>query len=111
MWNQFGGFPGSTGTVTINFIPQHVPQCGSCGNPATVRANDGHLFCAAHWDVERRRMENDMCMNGMAWLFRVVKPESRKKLYRALASVVHPDAGGSHELMTALNAVAEAHGA
>jgi hypothetical protein len=40
-------------------------------------------------------------------LFRLVPPEMRADLFRRLTTVLHPDTGGTHELMKGLNRVWE----
>jgi len=103
----YGGMPGQQ-TIFINF----VQACSVCGQPATKQTRpDNRLWCEAHFAEVKRAIDERNAKAGMATIleaiFAATRPDMRKKLYRALAAVWHPDAGGDAALMTALNAINE----
>jgi hypothetical protein len=87
------------------------PACGKCGQPATRQTHpDGRLWCEPCFEPIKREIDarkNGGIQASVAAIFEATKPEHRKKLYRALAAVWHPDAGGDAALMVALNAVSD----
>ena len=83
------------------------PRC-ACGAVAAIRGQDGRLFCALCFEAAQREAA---IAQATAWLtaaFRAAgDAERRKRLYRALATIFHPDVGGDVRIMQALNAFQE----
>jgi hypothetical protein len=99
---------GAIYTIILDNQPKVQPQCGKCTTAtATIRTKNGALWCRACHDEALRQAE---IAHAPAWLeaaFRATRADRRKRLYRALSTVFHPDAGGDPMLMVALNAVHE----
>lgn len=110
MYNQTCGGFGQT--IFIQFgIPQQVPHCIVCGQVAVMRTHpDNRFWCGVHFAEIKREIDaraNGAIQASIEAIFAATNPDLRKRLYRALAAVWHPDAGGDAALMVALNAVSE----
>ena len=91
--------------------PPAPPVCCRCGKPAPFRrTQDGAMFCGPCRDEEIRTESERNVKAAITVLFQAVKVEQRSRLYRGMASVLHPDVGGSEDLMksTARQAAANA---
>lgn len=91
----------------MSFAPPPPPACHGCSVAAAVRTPDGLLWCHGCLEQENRR---NAIANAQEWLvamFCAVQADQRRALYRSLAAVFHPDAGGDPALMVALNAARE----
>jgi hypothetical protein len=87
--------------------PPPTPKCGVCGAESVAVDSARRYYCAVHLEQEKARRR---AVASAAWIeqaFRLTKPELRKKLYRALSTVFHPDVGGEEDSMKVLNAVYE----
>src|ERR1700685_4342644 len=103
-WTNTGGATGSV--IFITNVPS--PQCNVCGAHPTMRSHpDNKLWCAVHFEIENRRVAILQASKWLEAAFVATSKDRRKKLFRALSSVFHPDAGGDQALMIALNAVHE----
>lgn len=87
-------------TLFVNFGPPPQPRCHKCNAVAKRHTPDGRQWC-------ERCVARESAPELFALLFAAVAPEQRSRLYRALATVFHPDAGGDEHLMQTLNAVKE----
>jgi hypothetical protein len=106
MWNAANGngFTDSFGnffTVVYGWEAQPMPRCGEC-NETTLDniTNEGKPICKRCAFI----------LGAPKWLdamFIAIGRQRAKTLYRALAPVFHPDAGGDERLMKALNAAKE----
>lgn len=106
MWFSFSGRSNSTVTITGALIAA-APRCADCGCAPQIRANDGTLLCHSCLEVRNRLIAITQAPKWLPMLFASCTSGRRSKLYRSLASLWHPDAGGDAQLMTALNAVKE----
>lgn len=99
----------AAGQVVFGFtIQQYAPPRCACGAVAAIRGQDGRLFCALCFEAAQREAPIEQATAWLAMAFRAAGgPERRKRLYRALAAIFHPDVGGDVRLMQALNAFQE----
>ena len=95
--------------ILVNAFRMAQPTC-QCGAPPTKQTPQGALLCAKCAEEYERRAAIAQAPNWLTLAFRACAPDQRQKLYRQLATVFHPDSGGSEELMKALNAVKERFG-
>jgi hypothetical protein len=87
------------------------PTCCRCSSPPVAQTHpDSRLWCGVHF-VEIKREIDALAKSGIQAsveaIFAATRQDRRKRLYRALAAVWHPDAGGDAALMVALNAASE----
>ncbi|HEX3456630.1 MAG TPA: hypothetical protein VHR97_01630 [Candidatus Baltobacteraceae bacterium] len=83
------------------YIPQAIPACAQCKTQTLDNIeNEGKPICKRCAFI----------LGAPRWLeamFVAVGRDRAKVLYRALATVFHPDSGGDERLMKALNAAKE----
>jgi hypothetical protein len=106
-WGNTGGIGQN---VTITFMQQQVPAtapvCNACNAIATKRAHaDGRFWCDSCFDEHNRRVIISQAEQRITASFMAVPVGSRARLFKALASVFHPDTGADAALMIALNRV------
>ena len=76
--------------VRFEFIRELLPLCRKYYDEVECRVNVREVLASAN-------------VNVFSQLFARITPQYADKIYKALARVVHPDAGGQEELMTQLN--------
>lgn len=74
--------------------------------PAALRSTARRVL-EAHCDLIEDRCEPET--GWLSELFLAVPPRYFDAVYRALSMALHPDHGGNHRLMTALNRLHERH--
>jgi len=97
---------GSYATFHVSFAPPPIFECGVCHarTPTCFQHPQTNVqHCQPCWNKA-------ILYNAMENLLRTVPLPLRRKVYRALASIFHPDAGGDEELMKTLNAINDAVG-
>lgn len=100
---MYYGFRSSSGGVTVTVMGVQIdaqPRC-SCGELARFADREGRYQCGRCAAIAKAEMWLEAsflaCRNA----------GERSRLYRALSTIYHPDAGGDERLMKALNAVKE----
>jgi hypothetical protein len=100
-WTNSGGINFTVIFANGGHAPAVVPVCAQCKSQTLDNiTDDGKPICKRCAFV----------LGAPRWLeavFVAVGRDRAKLLYRALASVFHPDAGGDERLMRALNAAKE----
>jgi len=83
------------------YVPQAIPVCAQCRTQTLDNIeNEGKPICKRCAFI----------LGAPRWLeaaFTAVGRDRARLLYRALASVFHPDSGGDERLMKALNSAKE----
>lgn len=101
-WTGWGA-TNTGGTIYITYAQQQqraVPACNVCGKAADRQTMpDKRLWCNRCLLARSREY--------FETLFGAVAPDQRARLYRALASVFHPDVGGDERIMRLLNDLKE----
>ena len=82
-----------------------VAQAGRRGHPVIGAQQLGGYEPPAH----RPAVTAASPIEVFEHLLRIVGPDHEDKIHKALSRVLHPDTGGSTELMTALNAARDRH--
>ncbi len=73
-----------------------------------MRGQDGRLLCSPCFETAQREAAIEQATAWLTAAFRAAgDAERRKRLYRALATIFHPDVGGDVRIMQALNAFQE----
>ena len=86
-------------TIYMNMQPPQ-PRCSGCGQSPHRKAPDGKLWCNRCFCIEAAE-------EVFTLLLSATDPAARSRVYRALSTAFHPDAGGDERLMVALNLVYE----